>query len=226
MLFAWVGIHGPSQKHAILIYGVAPWIVAAIVRAFPGIYTVSVASVRDNPRLSLCGPWAVGLALAWTERTYVALIHPGSAILLGAAVGLALFTVAAIFDPILRHPKVRSFSILMFVLSVAYGYILVAKVNVMFDTSQPRVQQAVIRKMTDPLRGSPNLTLEPWGDEQEEQTIDVPYNRVYRLVHERGVACIVEYKGRLGFGWYTAQACPWNGNQVMLGPEPFNIQPQ
>jgi hypothetical protein len=93
--------------------------------------------------------------------------------------------------------------------AVVYGYGLVRELNIELDRSQATVYETTVLSKTR-MRTTYGLHYAAWGPGSEESSIAVT-RALAHSVHQGDRICIVVKQGALGMGWYTAQACPWNG---------------
>jgi hypothetical protein len=207
----WVMGYRRPPMAAVLLHMLLPWIAVGFSLAFPKWFTTYLDT--NDGRLPLSAPWLVHcIALVMLFRC-VKFYEWTRVICAASLVGAGLFLIALLAERKLPHGSNLLGLAFVLLFSMGYGYGLVIELNILLDHSPESVTESSV--LTKSKEKSYALQIDPWGPVRRIRTVTVPVS-VFNSVHEGGRVCMVRREGALGIGWFTAQACPWQGGLVSL----------
>jgi hypothetical protein len=206
----WIGACQHPPLVAIALHIALPWLAVGMVMVYPKQLAVFLDSDTRQP---LSAAWFLNMIALVVLFRCVSFTDWTQAVWVGCIPGAALFAIGLIVEWPSRSGPLGLAFVMFF--SVGYGYGAVRELDVLLDRSPAIVVRSTILEKSRFKAYA--LQVEPWGDVQQIKNVLVPES-VYQSVEKGGSICMVLRRGAFGIGWYTAQACPWTGSEVALGP--------
>jgi len=206
----WISAYQRPPALAIALHIALPWLAVGMVLLCPRQFTVFLDSDTRKP---LSAVWFLNMIALVVLFRCVSFTDWTQAIWIGCIPGAALFAIALIIEWPARSTPLGLAFVLFF--SIGYGYGTVRELDILLDRSPAIVIRSRIQEKSR-LKAYV-LRVDPWGDVSKIRNETVPQS-TYQAVQVGGPVCMVLRRGAFGINWYTAQACPWTGSEVALGP--------
>jgi hypothetical protein len=205
--FAWV-LSDIQPLAAVAVYVLLPWVMVALVLAFPEDTTMSMDRRAGETAISVPFCWLMNIVM------YVGPFLGSECVLNPAGLWFGVFPSAALFIASARvekdwrrtRSKLLALALLLF-FTLPYGYVAVRGLNTALDTSIPILYRSRVSGKRFGYRGGPRVTVEPWGPVKKTQDVLVTED-VYRGLQIGGPVCMALRQGALKVAWYGAEVCP------------------
>jgi hypothetical protein len=192
---------------AVAVYVLVPWIMVALVLAFPEDTTMSMDRRPGVSAISVSFCWFLNI-IAYTAPFLSQCVVNRAGFWIGVFPSAALFIASARVERDWRRTRSKplALALLLFV-TLPYGYITVRGLNAALDTSTPVLYRSRISGKHSGVKSGPFVTVEPWGPVKETQDVLVTHE-VYQGVQSGGTVCMALRRGALRVPWYSAELCP------------------
>jgi hypothetical protein len=208
MIAVWAGIYPYPYRLVICVLMLLPWVALAVVVRAGGLFRIDAKKNSPHPNVAL--PFIMpGFLLMLRVVTDVNLLQWMTPLYLSIALTCVLGTAALLADRSLSRS--RGTAILLFVLSMAYGFGASMQANALLDHSPGSSYRAEVtgKYISGGRHTTYELYLAPWGPKREQDKVSVS-RWFYDSVEPGDAVCVVLRDGALHVPWYTVGHCPNN----------------
>lgn len=191
----------------VLLMLALPWVAIWVTEHYKGVVVINEKKRDPRPGAGLAFMWPC-LLLVPQALSRMHLLEWKRPLLLGLLVAGVLTFAAWDADVSVRRQPWSA--LILFLISLAYGYGATMETNAMFDRSRTQWYQPMIvsKHISKGSRGgsSYHLVLEPWGPEASQSNISVS-QRFYDAKQPGEFVCVGLGNGALNMPWYFVRDC-------------------
>jgi hypothetical protein len=202
---AWAAFYPRPYHLVVFLLVLLPWVALAITARSGGLFRID--SKKNDPHPNVALPFIMpGLLLMLRVTTDMKLLDWRGPLYLSVALACILGTAAVIADRSLG--KRRSTAVLLFVLSISYGYGASMEANALLDHSVTSIYHARVtgKHISSGRHTSYNLYLAPWGPKQDRDVVSVS-RLFYDSVRPGDDVCLALHDGFMHMPWSTVHPC-------------------
>jgi hypothetical protein len=205
VMSAW-GWFYPSPYRAVIgILCLMPWLALALAWRYRGLFRID--QKRNDPHPTIAYAFLFpGLVLSLRVIHDVYLVGWQRPLTIAIIVDGLLCFIASQVDPTLV--KNRAAFLLLFIVSIAYGFGMSTEANALLDRSEPQVFQShiVSKRISHGRSTSYHVTLDRWGPKTSPDEVMVTRG-YYDSFAIGDRACVLSREGALKMQWYVVRHC-------------------
>jgi len=202
---AWTWFYPRPYQLAVFVLAALPWLAIYVTARYKGIVVINEKRCDPHPGVGIpfIMPGLVLMLRVIYDMTPLGWQRP---LLMAAILSAVLSFAAWKVDPAIQAKP--AIVILLFLLSLAYGYGVNMQVNALFDTSEAEVfrTQVTDKYISSGRSRSYYLKLAPWGPMTKGDRVQVSHS-MYDAEQVGQDVCIGLRQGALRIPWYFVREC-------------------
>jgi hypothetical protein len=195
----------PTPYRVVVFVLVAmPWLALALAMRYRGLFRVD--QKQNDPHPSIALPFLFpGLVLAIRVLYDLHMIGWQKPLVVALFIDLLLCATAMKLDSTLAAKKQI---ILLFLISIGYGFGAGLEANALLDRSPAQIYEAKVlsKRISRGKTTTYHLTLSAWGPLTHNDEVTV-FRDFYESLQAGDTACVVSHQGALGMPWYVVRYC-------------------
>jgi hypothetical protein len=204
-LGGWAWFYPVPYRLVVSLLVLLPWVGLAIVARSSGLFRID--EKRNDPHPSVGVPFMLpGFVLTLRVIRDMNFVEWSGPLYVSAALAVLLAIAAVMADHSLKNRL--GIVILLFVLSMSYGFGAGMEGNALLDHSKPSVYptQIIEKQISNGRYRSYDLYLARWGPRQDNDKVSVSRS-FYESVGIGAIVCVSLRQGAFHVPWYIVQPC-------------------